>query len=232
MSFKNGKDYLYLIWQDKVSRRQYIVGQLSKNGQYEFCYSNDIKEALEAGFKPLVPFDDLNKTYYSDTLFSAFSSRLPDKKRKDIQKILEKYGLQEYDAYALLKASGARLPIDSLHFVDPILDISTAFDRDFYMAGARHYLACDGEDCLLVTELDRGDQLFLKKEPDNKQDAYAIEIMTGNNKRVGYIPRYYSKAFTRLLDENREIVCHVKRIEKNKPCSECVMLHIEVSAIA
>ena len=140
--------------------------------------------------------------------------------------------MQEYDAYALLKASGARLPIDSLHFVDPILDISTAFDRDFYMAGARHYLACDGEDCLLVTELDRGDQLFLKKEPDNKQDAYAIEIMTGNNKRVGYIPRYYSKAFTRLLDENRKIVCHVKRIEKNKPCSECVTLHIEVSAIA
>lgn len=206
MSFKTGKDYLYLIWQDKVSRRQYIVGQLSKNGQYEFCYSNEIKDALEAGFKPLVPFDDLNKTYYSDTLFSTFSSRLPDKKRKDIRKILEKYGLQEYDAYALLKASGARLPIDSLHFVDPILDISTAFDR--------------------------GDQLFLKKEPDNKQDAYAIEIMTGNNKRVGYIPRYYSKAFTRLLDENREIVCHVKRIEKNKPCSECVTLHIEVSAIA
>ena len=49
MSFKNGKDYLYLIWQDKVSRRQYIVGQLSKNGQYEFCYSNEIKDALEAG---------------------------------------------------------------------------------------------------------------------------------------------------------------------------------------
>ena len=74
MSFKNGKDYLYLIWQDKVSRRQYIVGQLSKNGQYEFCYSNEIEDALEAGFKPLVPFDDLNKTYYSDTLFSTFSS--------------------------------------------------------------------------------------------------------------------------------------------------------------
>ena len=232
MSFKDGKDYLYLIWQDKVSRRQYIVGQLSKNGQYEFCYSNDIEEALKVGFKLLVPFDDLNKTYYSDTLFSTFSSRLPDKKRKDIRQILAKYGLHEYDAYELLKASGARLPIDSLHFVDPILDISTAFNCDFFMAGARHYLACDGNDCLLVTELDRGDQLFLKKEPDNKQDMFAVEIITSNNKRVGYIPRYYSKAFTRLLDENREIVCHVKCIQKNKPCNEGVMLHIQVSAIA
>lgn len=231
MSFKDGKDYLYLIWQDKSSRRQYIVGQLSKNGQYEFCYSNEVNEALEAGFKPLVPFDDVNKTYYSDTLFSTFSSRLPDKKRRDIQQILEKYGLQEYNAYELLKASGARLPIDSIHFVDPILDISTAFSCDFYMAGARHYLACDGKDCLLVTELDRGDQLFLRKEPDNKQDAYAVEIVTGDDKRVGYIPRYYSQAITRLLDEKREIVCHVKFIEKKQPCNECVMLHIEVSAI-
>ena len=121
MSYKNGKDYLYLVWQDKVSRRQYIVGQLSKNGRYEFCYSNEIEEAQKAGFELLVAFNDRNKIYYSDTLFMAFASRLPDKKRKDIQQILQKYGLQEYDAYELLKASGASLPIDSLKFVDPII---------------------------------------------------------------------------------------------------------------
>ena len=38
MSVKDGKDYLYLIWKCSSNRRQYIVGQLSKNGQYEFCY--------------------------------------------------------------------------------------------------------------------------------------------------------------------------------------------------
>ena len=58
MSYKNGKDYLYLVWQDKVSRRQYIVGQLSKNGRYEFCYSNEIEEAQKAGFELLVAFND------------------------------------------------------------------------------------------------------------------------------------------------------------------------------
>ena len=36
MAIKDGKDYLYLIWKCSSNRRQYIVGQLTKNGQYEF----------------------------------------------------------------------------------------------------------------------------------------------------------------------------------------------------
>ena len=71
MSLQNGKDYLYLIWQDSVSRRQFIVGQLSKNGRYEFRYTDDISLALKAGFQPLVAFEDISKTYYSDQLFPA-----------------------------------------------------------------------------------------------------------------------------------------------------------------
>ena len=44
-------------------------------------------------------------------LFPVFASCLPDRKRKDIDKILQKYGLKEFDEYELLKKSGARLPI-------------------------------------------------------------------------------------------------------------------------
>ena len=44
MSVKDGKDYLYLIWKCSSNRRQYIVGQLSKNGQYEFCYCEEFNE--------------------------------------------------------------------------------------------------------------------------------------------------------------------------------------------
>lgn len=228
MSFKDGKDYLYLIWQDRVSRRQYIVGQLSKNGQYEFRYSNEIDEAQKAGFELLVAFDDKNKTYYNDTLFMSFASRLPDRKRKDIQQILNKYGLHEYDAYELLKASGARLPIDSLKFVDPILDIDTAFERDFYVAGPRHYLSCCGVNCQAVTEIVQGDEVFLRKEPDNKQDKLAIQIVTSTNQRIGYVPRYYRDAFLRLLNEKRIQSSYVKRIEKCELCGECVLIHIKV----
>ncbi len=147
MSMRDGKDYLYLIWKSGESGKQYIVGQLTKNDQYEFEYCEEIKEAIKDGFVPLLCFPDLDKIYSDEKLFSIFSSRLPDKKRKDIQKILEKYGLKEYDEYLLLKRSGAKLPIDGLEFIDPILNVDKNVLRVFCVAGAKHYLNCDGINC-------------------------------------------------------------------------------------
>ena len=54
MSVKDGKDYLYLIWKCSSNRRQYIVGQLSKNGQYDFCSCEEFNEAVKEGFSPLI----------------------------------------------------------------------------------------------------------------------------------------------------------------------------------
>jgi hypothetical protein len=121
VSKKDGRDYLYLIWKEPISRRNYIVGQLSKNSQYEFSYGHEVKQAIKNGFELLIPFEEIDKIYKSDTLFPTFSSRLPDRKRRGIERILEKYDLREFDEYKLLKRSGARLPIDSLEFIDPIL---------------------------------------------------------------------------------------------------------------
>jgi hypothetical protein len=122
MSRREGRDYIYLIWKDIVSRRNYIVGQLSKNGQYEFSYGIEVEEAIKKGFELLISFQDLNKVYKSDILFPTFSSRLPDRNRRGIERVLNKYGLEEFDEYKLLKRSGARLPIDNLEFIDPILE--------------------------------------------------------------------------------------------------------------
>ena len=77
---QDGKDYVYLVWKCTSNRRQYIVGQLSKNGQYEFCYCKEFKEAMENGFTPLISFAKSDIVYKSEGLFPAFSSRLPDRK--------------------------------------------------------------------------------------------------------------------------------------------------------
>lgn len=115
MSSKEGRDYLYLIWKDPITRRNYIVGQLTKNGQYEFSYGHEVKD------------EDIDKVYTSDSLFPTFSSRLPDRKRRGIERILAKYDLEEFNDYKLLKRSGARLPIDTIEFIDPIL---TGYNRE------------------------------------------------------------------------------------------------------
>ena len=120
MSVKDGRDYLLLIWKEPKSRRRYLVGELSKNGQFEFTYNNEVHKAIEDGFELLIAFPEIDKLYKSDKLFPVFASRLPDPKRKGIEAILNKYGLAEYDAYKLLKRSGARLPIDNLEFINSI----------------------------------------------------------------------------------------------------------------
>lgn len=89
---------------------------------YEFSYGHEIEEAIKSGFELLIAFGDRNKTYENDMLFPSFSSRLPDRKRRDIARILKKYKLDEYDEYELLKKSGARLPIDNIEFIDPIFE--------------------------------------------------------------------------------------------------------------
>jgi HIRAN domain. len=143
--------------------------------------------------------------------------------------ILDKYGLTEYDDYMLLKRSGARLPIDSLEFIDPILSLDENVTRIFCIAGVRHYLDCDGENCIHAIEVTRGDEVFLQREPDNKYDYYAVQLLDESGKVLGYIPRYYSKEVAELLDQQKEIVCHIYNVDKNKNCNECIKVIMKVS---
>lgn len=228
MSLEDGRDFLYLIWKSGQSGRQYIVGQLTRNSHYEFRYNNEVKEAAEDGFVPLLCFPDLNKKYEDEKLFSVFSSRLPDKKRKNIKDILKKYGLEEYDEYTLLKKSGARLPIDNLEFIDPILDGEEDITRIFFVAGARHYLNCDGDDCTKAIAVTRGDEVFFKKDSENKYDTNAVQVMDYSGKILGYIPRYYSSSVTKLLDTKKKISCHVYHVDKNQNCNECIKIIMEI----
>lgn len=228
MSLKEGKDYLYLIWKSGQSGQQYIVGQLTRNSHYEFQYCDEVQSAIEDGFAPLLCFPDLSKQYEDDKLFSVFSSRLPDKKRKNIKDILKKYGLEEYDEYTLLKRSGARLPIDNLEFVDPVLDGERELTRIFYLAGVRHYLKCEGKDCFKSMEITRGDEVFLKKEQENKYDVNAVQVLEHSGKILGYIPRYYSDSVAKMLEAKKKISCHVYNVDKSQNCNQCIKIIMEI----
>lgn len=229
VSRKDGRDYLYLIWKDPISRCNYTVAQLSKNSQYEFSYGYEVDEAIRNGFELLIPFDDVNKVYKSDTLFPTFSSRLPDRKRRGIEKILAKYGLKEFDEYKLLKRSGARLPIDSLEFIDPIFeDNNGEVKRIFHIAGARHHIGCDGDNCGKALHLEVGDRLILVPEPMNEFDKNAIRITDRENKSLGYLPRYYSEIIAEYLKKGVTYECKVLEVNKDMECNECIKLKLEV----
>ncbi|NFN85877.1 DNA-binding protein [Clostridium sporogenes] len=229
MSIKCGRDYIYLVWKDIKTRRQYIVGQLSKNGQFEFNYGFEVEEAIKQGFKLLISFEEINKIYKSDILFPAFSSRLPDSKRKGIEKILSKYGLDEYDAYRLLKRSGAKLPIDNLEFIDPILDENEEIiKRIFYLAGPRHYIGCEGIDCAKAENLEVEGTLQLVLEPENKFDSNAIKVLNVNSVHIGYVPRFYSESIINLLNKGYTYECNIYEVQKDNNCNECIKIQLQM----
>lgn len=228
MSIEDGKDYLFLTWKSEQSGKQYIVGQLTKNSEYEYKYCEEIKEALEDGFVPLLCFPDLNKVYKDEKLFSIFSSRLPDKKRKDIGDILKKYGMEKYDEYMLLKKSGARLPIDGLEFIDPILDASKNQTRIFFVEGIRYYLNCEENDCLNAGGITRGDEVFFKVDLENRNNENAVQITDFLGRALGYVPRYYSRSIVELLQKGSNIKGHVYYVDKSGNCNECVKVIMEI----
>lgn len=229
MSTKNGKDYLYLIWKHPETRKQYIVGILSKNGLFEFEYGKEIDEARKNGFQGIAAFEDFSKKYTSEKLFPVFASRLPDKKRRGISDILKRYNLDEYDEYLLLKNSGARLPIDTFEFIDPIFDDEETISRDFFIAGVRHYLPhCEDKCNFDNVNLNANDELILELEHDNEFDSNAVEIFNSDNIKLGYIPRYYSSQVAKMMEENKKVTCKVIEFNPNTNCRECIKVNLTI----
>ena len=112
------RDMVYMLWEDKETGDKYKVAELYKEGEkYYFRYLIDeVKKAMEKGFKLLIAFPQLNAIYDNPQLFAVFSARLPDRRRPEIEKILKEYGMKEYDEFELLKRSGAKLPTDNYQF--------------------------------------------------------------------------------------------------------------------
>lgn len=113
---------LILVWQDNRDKKRYKIGEVEKKADgYTFEYDKiGIKSAIEKGFGSLIAFPDTNKKYESKNLFAVFSTRLPDKKRSDIKNILEKYNLDEYDEFELLRVTEGKLPTDNIEFIDEV----------------------------------------------------------------------------------------------------------------
>lgn len=215
-------NYLLLIWKDPETRRNYTVGKLTRGDCFTFQYYGEAENAEEAGWKLLGAFPTYQE-YRSNTMFPVFSSRLPDKKRRDIQNILEKYGLTEYDEFELLRRSGARLPIDTYEFIDPISPDDKEVEREFYITGIRYHSACQGSDCGALPGVKVGDMLLLEEEPENAYDPMAIRVLTQEKDVLGYVPRYYNKAILARLHDGMGYSCKITEVNANmRNCSECL----------
>lgn len=227
MKNTDGREYLQLVWKSPESRKQHVIGELSKNGKFCFKYCGSIKEAIDEGFIPIIAFSDINRVYENDTMFPVFSSRLPSANRVDIDQILQKYEMKDYDEFELLRRSGSKLPTDNLEFIDPIFYESLEYyknshiERIFQVAGSRYYVNCNNEDCIIK----EGKGVELIPEPDNKFDSNAIKVIY-NVMHIGYVPRCYSKALTEIINSGYNYDCYINSIKKDKNDNYCIKLKV------
>lgn len=219
-------DFLYLVWKNPQNRRNYTVGKLSRNADgYTFEYCNESKLAQADGWNMIQAFPEIKK-YESKDLFPAFSSRLPDRRRRNIEEVLKKYHLDCYDGFELLKRSGGRLPIDTYEFVDPIFDEDVTVEKEFYIAGIRHSSGCEGANCQNRPDLSLSMKLLLVPEPTNEYDANAVQVQTENKHILGYIPRYFSKSISNRLNNGMTYECTIIELCDNQNCQECVKVKL------
>ena len=109
-------DVIRVFWHEPGCDRRFFVGKISKTeGVFRFEYADDLQAALDAGWARFPAFPE-DKTYESARLFPCFSSRLPDRNRRDLADILSKYEMCEFDAFLLLKKGAGRTPTDHYEF--------------------------------------------------------------------------------------------------------------------
>ena len=66
------------------------------------------------------------------------------------------------------------------------------------IAGTRY---CDNQD--VFKGLEKNVPLLLEREADNKYDSNAIQVMTTDREKLGYIPKSENSIYARLMDSGK-----------------------------
>lgn len=114
------KDIIWMTWKNSEGE-SFKVGELARRGEkYYFKYDIEgVKKAEEYGFALLPNLPRIDVEYFREELFCSFSKRLPWYGKKDVSSVLKEYGLEEYDAFELLKKTGGKSSGDSFEFITP-----------------------------------------------------------------------------------------------------------------
>lgn len=202
------ENMLWLIWKESFSRRRFIIGELTfYNDKYIFKYIDpELNDARKEGLDYYPGFSDLKKEYISKTLFTNIESRLPNPSRPEYLSILNTYELDlNSTKMEILAKTKGRLLTDNFEFV-PVFDKNKI---EFELAGTRHSLDIQKHKDFFKVN----DNLYLEMEKDNKYDKYAIKVMCDKGDTIyhlGYVPRYYSKKLSDLLNKDISYSAKIK----------------------
>lgn len=90
--------------------------------------------------------------------------------------------------------------------------LALPFARDIFLlethvAGIVHHQAAS-----VKTQLSSGMALCLRREPSNQHDALAIEVLTVDGVKLGYVPRNRNPVLARLMDAGKLLLAEIAQI--------------------
>ena len=78
-----------------------------------------------------------------------------------------------------------------------------------HVAGTHYYEARE-----VAEGLYRGQRFGLRREPDNAHDEFAIEVLTTEGHKLGYIPRQYNEIPARLMDAGKRLFVQMESLAR------------------
>lgn len=210
---------LFVAYQDSVSRTWMPVARLTHDGHlYHFAYTKGAKEL--PNFVPFGRMDELSAEYVSEQIFPLFANRLLPKSRPEYKEYLKWLGLSDVDHSALdeLARTGGIRATDSLELI-PCPEPTSANQYEvFFFCRGLNYLPEVSQAKSLT--LNKGERLYLLQDIQNSSDEMALLLRTNDPVTlVGYVPRYYSAEFTRLVSlvGKDDVRVTVERVNPDAP---------------
>lgn len=213
MAYVRTREFM-VVWRNPATREFMPVGDLQITHRSKqivrcrFVYRSDARVAPE--FKPFLAFPDLDGSYMTKReLFPFFANRVMSARRPDYVQYLEALGLdaEHADPVEILARSTGERATDTVHVVPEADVLPDGTERRlFLVSGVRHSDSAEQR----IAELRPGDELQLRREPENEANPRAILLDARAGEPVGWVPNY-------LLDY----------VHKHWESSHCISVFVE-----
>lgn len=81
----------------------------------------------------------------------------------------------------------------------------------------------------LVPRLRAGQQLTLRREPQNPHDPKAIAVFAASGHKLGYLPRRLNEIPANLMDSGRPVIARVNEVDPTALPWEAVVMEVGVA---
>lgn len=195
---------LFVSWRDPIGSIHPIGLLVRRSGpegeRYSFAYLKMAEKLPE--LEPLPGLPDLHRRYDNEHLFPVFANRVMPRSRPDYDLLASRVDLSgDADPFEVLARTGGRRATDRIEvFAGPRRTEDDQSCALFFVRGIRHVEGA----VEAVATLQRGDQLRLVDDPDNRFNDRALIIRISDGRQVGWVPDYLVDHVHELRDRNRK----------------------------